>query len=279
MKYVLLLVASLLVLACGGVRQEENWLAKTENYKLSIEELREVAPKFKSKEDSIKWSESYILNWMKEKSFLEKARLTLSSEEIDFSHQLENYKNSLVRHRFEEWIVFKYLDTVVTKEEVESYYTENKSSFLLLDYMVQPHFVSVDLDLSKKKKKEIKKLFKSKKAGDWKKLDKLCYELDADYELFDSTWYKWKDFSGSFDLKIQKTSSWLRYNNFIEFEDSLNYHLILFEDYKLKNQVSPLEFEKEKIKKIILLKRKLKLIKEKKEELYQDYLSNIEVYE
>lgn len=279
MYRLLILVVSLVVFSCGVNRQEEALLVKTENYKLSLNDLKAIAPKFSNEEDSIAWTKSYIQSWKKEKSFLEKARLTLSSQDINFEAQLENYKNSLLRHRYEEWIVSKYLDTVVTKEELETYYQENKSSFLLLDYMVQPHFISVDNDISKKDKKKLKKLFKSKKDGDWKKLDKLCYDLNADYELFDSTWYKWKYFSNSFELDIKRTSSWLRYNNFIEQEDSAKYHLILFEDYKLKNDVSPLEFEEEKIKRIILLKRKLKLIKEKKEELYLEYLANIKSYE
>ena len=278
MKFIPCLLLLFLV-ACTSRTEEQVNLLQTENYSLSEADLVALSPEFENKEDSLKWVKTYLKSWKRDRSFLESAQKTLQSSELDFDKQIEDYKHSLIRHRYEEWIVSKYLDTVVTKEEIQSYYDQNKSSFLLLDYMVQPQFVSMDVDAGKKLKREVKKLFKSKKEKDWKKLDKVCYDLNADYELFDSTWYKWNDFSSSFDLKIQRTSSWLRYNNFIEFEDSVNYHLIKIQDYKLKNEVSPLEFEKEKVRKIILLKRKLKLIKEKKDQIYNENLKNIKEHE
>ena len=267
------------LVACASRIEEQDNLLQTESYTLTKADLLALSPEFGSEEDSIKWVKTFLKSWKRDRSFLESAQKILESSELDFEKQIEDYKHSLIRHRYEEWIVSKYLDTLVTKEEIQSYYAQNKSSFLLLDYMVQPHFVSMDVDADKKLKREVKKLFKSKKEKDWMKLDKICYDLNADYELFDSTWYKWDDFSSSFDLKIQRTSSWLRYNNFIEFEDSMNYHLIKIQDYKLKNELSPLEFETEKVGKIILLKRKLKLIKEKKEQIYKEYLKNIKEYE
>jgi hypothetical protein len=267
------------LVACASRIEEQDNLLQTESYTLTKADLLALSPEFESEEDSIKWVKTFLKSWKRDRSFLESAQKILESSELDFEKQIEDYKHSLIRHRYEEWIVSKYLDTLVTKEEIQSYYDQNKSSFLLLDYMVQPHFVSMDVDADKTLKREVKKLFKSKKEKDWMKLDKICYDLNADYELFDSTWYKWNDFSSSFDLKIQRTSSWLRYNNFIEFEDSMNYHLIKIQDYKLKNELSPLEFETEKVGKIILLKRKLKLIKEKKEQIYKEYLKNIKEYE
>ena len=267
------------LVACASRIEEQDNLLQTESYTLTKADLLALSPEFGSEEDSIKWVKTFLKSWKRDRSFLESAQKILESSELDFEKQIEDYKHSLIRHRYEEWIVSKYLDTLVTKEEIQSYYAQNKSSFLLLEYMVQPHFVSMDVDADKKLKREVKKLFKSKKEKDWMKLDKICYDLNADYELFDSTWYKWDDFSSSFDLKIQRTSSWLRYNNFIEFEDSMNYHLIKIQDYKLKNELSPLEFETEKVGKIILLKRKLKLIKEKKEQIYKEYLKNIKEYE
>jgi hypothetical protein len=267
------------LVACTSRTEEQDNLLLTENYTLTKADLLALSPEFESEDDSVKWVKTFLKSWKRDISFLESAQKILQSSELDFEKQIEDYKHSLIRHRYEEWIVSKYLDTLVTKEEIQSYYAQNKSSFLLLDYMVQPHFVSMDVDADKKLKREVKKLFKSKKEKDWMKLDKICYDLNADYELFDSTWYKWDDFSSSFDLKIQRTSSWLRYNNFIEFEDSMNYHLIKIQDYKLKNELSPLEFETEKVGKIILLKRKLKLIKEKKEQIYKEYLKNIKEHE
>jgi hypothetical protein len=72
----------------------------------------------------------------------------------------------------------------------------------------------------------------------------------------------------------------LQNNRFVEVSDSLNYYFLNIKDFKIRNSISPLSFEKENIKNIILNKRKLLLINSMKQDVYNDALNNnkIEIY-
>jgi hypothetical protein len=69
----------------------------------------------------------------------------------------------------------------------------------------------------------------------------------------------------------------LQNNRFVEVSDSLNSYFLNIKGFKIRNSASPLSFEKENIKNIILNKRKLQLITKMKEDVYNDAANNKEV--
>jgi hypothetical protein len=72
----------------------------------------------------------------------------------------------------------------------------------------------------------------------------------------------------------------LQNNRFVEVTDSTNSYFLNIKGFKIRNSLSPLSFEKENIKNIILNKRKLQLITKMKEDIYSDAANNkkIEIF-
>jgi hypothetical protein len=68
-----------------------------------------------------------------------------------------------------------------------------------------------------------------------------------------------------------KKTFWKK-NKHINVSDSTFTYLLKIENYQTKNTISPLSLEKNKIKHIIINKRKLLLIKNMENELYNDAL-------
>ena len=66
----------------------------------------------------------------------------------------------------------------------------------------------------------------------------------------------------------------------MEVSDSLNHYFVNIKGFKIRNSLSPLGFEKENIKNIILNKRKLQLINKMIEDVYNDAANanKIEIY-
>jgi len=66
----------------------------------------------------------------------------------------------------------------------------------------------------------------------------------------------------------------------VEVSDSLNNYFLNIKGFKIRNSVSPLSFEKENIRNIILNKRKLELISKMKQDVYNDAANSkkIEIY-
>ena len=56
----------------------------------------------------------------------------------------------------------------------------------------------------------------------------------------------------------------------IEAKDSNYYYLVSIQDYRLKNQVAPLEYVEDNIRNLILNQRKIALLKDVEENIYKE---------
>ncbi len=70
--------------------------------------------------------------------------------------------------------------------------------------------------------------------------------------------------------EIDDVSRFLSRNNKIELNDSIYYYLVKIQDYKLKNDLAPLKFVENNIKKLILNKRKIQFLKQVEENIYKE---------
>jgi hypothetical protein len=75
-------------------------------------------------------------------------------------------------------------------------------------------------------------------------------------------------------LEDLNKTSFIKYKKRTKFEDGQFMYYLNILDYKLKNEASPIEFEKDKIKGILLNQRMNELRKQLKEELYKDALKS-----
>ena len=73
---------------------------------------------------------------------------------------------------------------------------------------------------------------------------------------------------------IEEEEYFLRNTKGVFFEDETFRYYIFIKDYQIKGSVSPLAVEKEKIKSVLLNKKKTAYLKEIEDELYQNALIN-----
>ncbi len=96
--------------------------------------------------------------------------------------------------------------------------------------------------------------------------------------LNDSTWFSYKDLTKSIPiLKSIDKKRFLRKNNFIELKDSINTFFIGIKDFKVGNDIAPLEYVTPVIKQMILHKKKLTYISELNNKLIEEAIQN-EIY-
>lgn len=74
-----------------------------------------------STNDSIVNARSFIDTWVRRQLLIHQAEANLSKEQLDFSQQIEDYRNSLIIFRYESELVEQNLDTVVSEEEIMAY--------------------------------------------------------------------------------------------------------------------------------------------------------------
>lgn len=273
-------MASILLASCGWLEKEngEGALARVYDKYLLKDDIEDLLVKMEGDKDSATIITNYINNWIQQELLLEKAELNLSEEQKDFKKLLEDYRRSLIIYAFQkEWIGQK-LDTMVSDEEIASYYDQNQSNFELKENIVKMRYAKVAKNAPKQEKLEkyIQSRDKENKAG----FKEYCIQYAVDYNDNDSTWVPLDNILGKMPLEIENEEDFLRRNRFVVRADTANYYLLYVEEYKIKSAISPLSFEKEKIRNIIINQRKLSLISDMKSNLFESALDkgNAEIY-
>jgi len=241
-------------------------------------DLKGIIPLGTTAKDSLILTRNYLENWVRQKLIIRQAEKNLTSEQTDFSKQLEDYKNSLIIFEYENALVKQKLDTLITDEEIETYYDTNQNNFLLKDNIVQVQYVK--LPLKSGYIKQIKKLLVSDNPDDEIKLPDLCEKYASDYFLDDKNWLFFGDVLKQIPIKTYNQEEYLKNRRDLEYQDSLFVYLVRFKDFKIKESVSPLSLEKQHIHDILLNKRKIELITRMQEDIYQKALkkNDFEIY-
>jgi len=234
---------------------------------LYASDLQGLIPKGTSAADSISTVKKYLENWTQEQVLIHQAKNNLDAKQLDLSRQIEDYKNSLIIYAYEKELVRQKLDTVVNDNEVQSYYDQNKKDFQLKNDIVKIVYVKVS-----KKAPNIDKLkgwIMSADLKDKEKLSKYCYQYGENFFLDDEVWLMFDDVLKEIPIQTYNQDLFLQNNKFVQLEDSASAYYLGIRGYMVKNSISPISFEKESIKKILLNKRKMDLIDQMKQNLYQ----------
>jgi hypothetical protein len=242
-------------------------------------ELEETIPANASKQDSARVAKGFIDNWIHQQVVLHKAESNLDEEKKDVEKQLEEYRNSLIRYAYESALVQQKLDTNVSDKEIETFYNSNPDNFQLKSNILR----AVYLKLNKKSPKlnRAKDLYKSDNPKDKAWLTDYCRQYAINYYLDDKVWLQFDDLLKEIPIKTYDQEQFLQNNRNIELEDSTNIYLISIKGFKIKNSLSPLSFEKNNIRAMLINQRKLKLIEDMEKQAYEEAKNKeeIEIFE
>jgi hypothetical protein len=241
-------------------------------------DIKGIIPAGTLPKDSIQLVKGFVDSWVRQQLVIQQAEKNLSDEQMDFTRQLDNYRNSLVIFEYENELVRQKLDTVVTEDDIQNYYDANQQNFLLKDNIVQIQYVK--LPLKSAIVAQARKLLNSDNLDDKNRLSELCEKQAADYFLDDQNWLLFSDLLKQVPVKTYNQEDFLKNHKNIEYQDSAYMYLVRFKDFKVKESVSPLSFERPRIKDILVNKRKIELITRMREDLYSRGAKNndFEIY-
>ena len=270
--YILSLLIIFLI-SCNKKKSEEV-VASAFDYNLYKSDLKGIVPPNTSKSDSILIIKNYINNWIRQKVILHKAEKNLNDNQKDFTEQLESYRSSLVVYTYESKLITQLLDTSVTKDQIEDYYKKNTDNFLLKNNIIKVNYIKLTAKSPYKAKVKQMLFSNTDNAANKNQLYKMCTQIAVNFFIEDDTWLLFEDLLKEIPIETYDQEAYLRNHRTIEISDSSFYYLINIKDFKIKESISPISFEKENIRNIIINKRKLELITKMHDEVYQDALKN-----
>ena len=279
-NFALIILIAFALGACKFFKREnrEDAVARVYDHYLYKTDLEGIVPKGSKTKDSLEITKTFINNWIRQTLLLHQSVSNLTDEQQDFTKQLEDYHNSLVIYEYESKLIKQKLDTVVSTKEIEDYYAANQANFELRENIVQVNYVTIS-KISPLVSK-FRNLLKSKRPADMEQLEELCQSSDASSSLDNENWLPFNELVKRVPLTVSDQVSFLENNKYVELQDSLYSYLVLIKSFKTKESVSPLSFEVDNIKSIILNKRKLELVSRMQEDIFQDALKkkNFELY-
>jgi len=272
--FAIFLLTFLIITSCNKnkVVEDSRLIASVYEKKLYEKDLKGLFTEDISKEDSLQIIKSYIDKWVRKQLLLEKAELNLSPGQKDVEKQLDDYRSSLLIYKYEQQWIKQNLDTVVNDDEIQEYYDLYSSNFVLEDNIVKALFIKVP-NISPNLN-QVKQWYKSDKKDELIKLEAYCFEFCKKYDNFNEEWIPFSTIIKEIPFDIGNQDNFLRRRKYIETKDSIYSYYIYIKEYKLKNDISPLSFITENIKQIIINKRKLQLINELENNIYNDALNH-----
>jgi len=273
MRKLILFAVILSFVTCSDFKRKsgEKPVARAFDKYLYPNDINDIMPANISASDSVLAARDYIEKWIKKQLLLNKAEINLTEEEQNVDKQIENYKTSLLIYKYEQSLIEQKLDTFISFQEIEEYYNENSSNFMLNDNLVKALFLQVPRTSPEIWK--IRRWYRSANEEDIKKLENYCYQYATKYDFFDDSWVYFSEIGKSLPIKIDNPEQYLKYRKFIEIKDSTYYYFVNIKDRRLIGTVSPLEIVSKNIRNIILNKRKIRLIKELEANIYNDALN------
>ena len=262
----------LLFISCKSESNEKN-LARFKNVYLNKSEIINEVPITLNQEDSAIFADNYIHKWLVNQMIMDKSEEMIPMEVQKVEKKINKYKMSLISYEFEQFYINKRLDTSISKYQISNYYDNHLDDFVLNDYVVKCMYLQVP-----KKSKFIKEIKKNYSLTNEEMIDEIM-KIGQNEEV--SLYYNPEEWVFFDDLMKQipilekyskiefikkKKKVILEFNNYIYFVNVF--------DYIIKNGTSPLSFEENKIKSIILNQRAKSLRKKLRQDLYNDGIKN-----
>jgi hypothetical protein len=278
---VLILLGMVAAYGCtliNGNNQEVPVARVFEQY-LYSSEMQDAIPEGISSQDSLVLAKRYVDTWVKDQLMLNRAEQALSEEQKDFEKQIAEYHRSLLIYTYRKKLLQQKLDTVVTPDEVETYYAENINNFLLGQDVIKGTYMKVLL--SSPRQNELRNWSYSNQEDDLDKMEKYCISYADKYDDFNDTWIHFSSIKAQLPMTISQPSRYLRYNRNIETTDSQHRYFLHVSDHKPEGETSPLEMVSDDIINIILNKRKIEFFQDLDRRVYSDGVTRnqFEIYQ
>ena len=276
---------TLAALSCGQQSDPDDpVVARAHDQFLHRSDLRRMIPMGVTSADSASRAKALIEIWLREQVVIARATANLSQAERSFEEQLRNYRNSLILYAYERELVRQKMDTVVSEQEIRSWYEANTSNFQLKEDIVRARWFKVPISTehreeARRQQRKLEAWFRSEKEEDRHELEVWLAQRGIEVHDTGRNWMQFTDLRNDVSMPAGQPSDLLASAASHKWvvADSANTSFVQVLEHRLGKSTSPLELVKQDIRGILLNQRKLKMIERMHEDLYREALEKREI--
>ena len=269
----------ILLFSCDLIQRKKSSLedrkpvARVRDQYLYPEELEGIASSDMTAEDSAARINAYVNSWIRKQLLITEARKTIDINEAEVERKVLEYRYSLIGYEYQNYYIQKYLVDTVSSAEIQAYYKAHQDNFILKKNIVRATYIKVAKGAPRTNR--IKEWIYSTKPKEKEELKSYCLSFSSAYRLVDSTWVEFDKLAYNSPLAgIPNKIQFLQYTPYYETNDNDFLYYLKVDEYKIEDQVSPIDFVRNDIKNIILNKRKVELAHKLEEEVYDQASQN-----
>lgn len=269
MKKHLLIVLLLTVVAfsCRTEQADEREvIAKTKTQVLYKDDVLDALPISLSPEDSITFVKSFVENWLHFTLLYEVADNNVSDNDSSLAKRVDLFRKELYINAYEQMFLQQKLDTLIPQKEIDEYYELHKNEYLLEHSVVKPIFIVFPLT-KEREIAEVEKLFFPKKEIDLDALKDFCFQHCQKFS-FANQWVELNALKQELPFEVRNEA--FPVGKSLKFEDTANVFFVKIEEQRGAGNRMPIELAHDKIAKTILQSRKVEMLKNMREKVFQD---------
>lgn len=244
--------------AISSFLSKEEAVAEVGSVRLYRSDLNMVIPKGIAPEDSARLAKSYINTWALDQVFLTIAEEQLSKSEKDVTKELEDYRTSLLKFRYEQLYVNERLDTAVSDDKVREYYEAHQEKFILRRPLVKARYLKISADSPVLRK--LKDKMSSDEVNDLFEADSLAYSSALKFETWKNEWVDVALVASELSMDYTSVLASMR-GKWVENTDTTGISgLAYISEIIQAGETAPLEYTTPAIKDMIISARRQQLI-------------------
>jgi hypothetical protein len=239
-------------------------LARVYNKSLYIKDLEGMFPPGTSAYDSSLITNAYTQRWVREAVLLYEAENNLPKD-LNIDRLVRDYRSSLVRNNYEQVLLEQLMETEISSSELANFYDKNKIQYQLDNPIVKAYIVVVPKIISVKD--SLKYLWKNASDVHLARLKNICEEYELAHILDGSKWNEWENLAIYLPRNIGFEEFSKKGKDFIIQDGEFEVWVKIL-DSKKPQEIPPIEYVEEQLKRMLLLSRKTRLLEEKKEDMF-----------
>ncbi|MDA7803220.1 hypothetical protein N8987_01415 [Crocinitomix sp.] len=260
---VLCLIILLSLASCKTDENKGRIVAKVGDKNLYSSDLKFLSY---ASDDSAEVVTNYVNVWIEKEILLYEAENSESVDQAAINRKVESFRNDLLIHELENQKINEALETNITRGDIETYYKEHEDDFQLNDYLVKVLYLKIPLDAPDIEK--IESAYKLRRESDLEFVDEYAKNYASNFYYDIENWIYFDDLLKEIPLHDINKDRFILKRSKIRFEENGFYYFLNIVDYKLKNTLSPISFERDNIKERIMNNR----IQALREEIKKDII-------
>jgi hypothetical protein len=265
----LLLFGVFAISGCSYINSnpDEAYVAKVDEKTYLLKDLKSQLPAGMTKPDSLARVNDILTRWVKKELLLKMAEENLDENQRDLSKEIEEYRNSILIHRYQQQLLTQKLDTVLTETDFRHYFEIHPEKFRLDINIVKAVYVEIPKNVAKTD--QIKRWMTENSARSMSELESYSFQYASKYDHFNNDWVDFNTILARIPGVTEQPNELLKSSKFHQFSNLNNYYFILINDYIPEGEKAPFSFVKDRIESLILNSRKMEFLQDLEKNIYE----------